>query len=148
MIFFFIIFLPLLFIFICFFFFFFFNDTATTEIYTLSLHDALPLPGHRGSPAARAVDWRAAAAAHAVVRGGPGGPFRSAPGRAAPERDDRSRHPPMGEGERVPAGDRIPAAALSRRARGAGRGPGRPRPRRARREARQVHRGAPARDAA
>src|SRR2546430_12982200 len=34
-------------------FFFFFNDTATTEIYTLSLHDALPIcwytvcpPGH------------------------------------------------------------------------------------------------------
>src|SRR6476620_12380942 len=27
-------------------FFFFFNDTATTEIYTLSLHDALPIwPG-------------------------------------------------------------------------------------------------------
>src|SRR2546422_6146577 len=40
------------------FFFFFFNDTATTEIYTLSLHDALPispsdthpgLPGGGGS---------------------------------------------------------------------------------------------------
>src|SRR5579859_8304336 len=32
-----------------FFFVFFFNDTATTEIYTLSLHDALPIwPGwHR-----------------------------------------------------------------------------------------------------
>src|SRR2546422_9772678 len=30
-------------------FFFFFNDTATTEIYTLSLHDALPI-----SPKARA----------------------------------------------------------------------------------------------
>src|SRR5690348_17989732 len=28
---------------ILFFFFFFFNDTATTEIYTLSLHDALPI---------------------------------------------------------------------------------------------------------
>src|SRR5256885_8105218 len=28
---------------ICCFFFFFFNDTATTEIYTLSLHDALPI---------------------------------------------------------------------------------------------------------
>src|SRR3712207_7682641 len=30
--------------------FFFFNDTATTEIYTLSLHDALPIfrPGRRG----------------------------------------------------------------------------------------------------
>src|SRR6266850_580925 len=28
-------------------FFFFFNDTATTEIYTLSLHDALPIYGNR-----------------------------------------------------------------------------------------------------
>src|SRR3989454_466898 len=32
-----------LFITLCSFFFFFFNDTATTEIYTLSLHDALPI---------------------------------------------------------------------------------------------------------
>src|SRR2546430_17238063 len=31
------------------FFFFFFNDTATTEIYTLSLHDALPIFGACGS---------------------------------------------------------------------------------------------------
>src|SRR2546430_12267722 len=31
--------------------FFFFNDTATTEIYTLSLHDALPI-SHRGQRAA------------------------------------------------------------------------------------------------
>src|SRR5256885_6985898 len=31
-----------------FFFFFFFNDTATTEIYTLSLHDALPISGNDG----------------------------------------------------------------------------------------------------
>src|ERR1041384_4605711 len=31
-----------------FFFFFFFNDTATTEIYTLSLHDALPIWARRG----------------------------------------------------------------------------------------------------
>src|SRR5256885_9999205 len=32
--------------------FFFFNDTATTEIYTLSLHDALPIfvAGRRGRP--------------------------------------------------------------------------------------------------
>ena len=30
-----------------FFFFFFFNDTATTEIYTLSLHDALPISNDR-----------------------------------------------------------------------------------------------------
>src|SRR2546429_9840583 len=41
------------------FFFFFFNDTATTEIYTLSLHDALPIsqacrswPAHRRAPRA------------------------------------------------------------------------------------------------
>src|SRR6266571_8874231 len=33
--------IPNLFIYIL--FFFFFNDTATTEIYTLSLHDALPI---------------------------------------------------------------------------------------------------------
>src|SRR5476649_3094170 len=50
-----------------FFFFFFFNDTATTEIYTLSLHDALPiwfrahrrgrrLPGHRRRVARRSEE--------------------------------------------------------------------------------------------
>src|SRR5256885_7819500 len=44
-------------------FFFFFNDTATTEIYTLSLHDALPicgvLPGHdRADAGHRAVVGR------------------------------------------------------------------------------------------
>src|SRR5215210_8878935 len=42
------------------FLFFFFNDTATTEIYTLSLHDALPIsppcpagPASRSAPAGR-----------------------------------------------------------------------------------------------
>src|SRR2546427_4685204 len=34
-------------------FFFFFNDTATTEIYTLSLHDALPISTTCSPPAAR-----------------------------------------------------------------------------------------------
>src|SRR2546421_8790 len=38
--------------------FFFFNDTATTEIYTLSLHDALPISAARG--AARATPARTA----------------------------------------------------------------------------------------
>src|SRR3712207_6929889 len=33
--------------------FFFFNDTATTEIYTLSLHDALPIWIHMGNPGSR-----------------------------------------------------------------------------------------------
>src|SRR5207244_12353318 len=36
---------PLSSLFFSLFFFFFFNDTATTEIYTLSLHDALPISG-------------------------------------------------------------------------------------------------------
>src|SRR6476660_6535242 len=36
--------------------FFFFNDTATTEIYTLSLHDALPIsPSRRRVSAGRSV---------------------------------------------------------------------------------------------
>src|SRR2546427_13267007 len=42
--------------------FFFFNDTATTEIYTLSLHDALPIC------AARTAWWAGRAAAHTRVR--------------------------------------------------------------------------------
>src|SRR3712207_9090251 len=37
------------------FFFFFFNDTATTEIYTLSLHDALPISLNRVTASARGL---------------------------------------------------------------------------------------------
>src|SRR5437868_12727058 len=50
---------------IYFFFFFFFNDTATTEIYTLSLHDALPISArcprrHQRTPPPATPDnrWR------------------------------------------------------------------------------------------
>src|SRR2546430_11331696 len=43
-------------------FFFFFNDTATTEIYTLSLHDALPISDEAGAEAATP----APAAAHSA----------------------------------------------------------------------------------
>src|SRR6266581_1126504 len=43
--------------------FFFFNDTATTEIYTLSLHDALPISSRalqpRRRPAGDRGGWRA-----------------------------------------------------------------------------------------
>src|ERR1041385_9421582 len=40
-------------------FFFFFNDTATTEIYTLSLHDALPIwCGSSISANVSACPWR------------------------------------------------------------------------------------------
>src|SRR2546427_11974561 len=48
--------------------FFFFNDTATTEIYTLSLHDALP------------ISWRAA-------------PQRSVPARAGCHTRGRAPNP-------------------------------------------------------
>src|SRR6266849_10617468 len=43
-----------------FYFVFFFNDTATTEIYTLSLHDALPISGlivGPGDPTDRYTYW-------------------------------------------------------------------------------------------
>src|SRR2546422_11072108 len=37
--------------------FFFFNDTATTEIYTLSLHDALPIFGRAVGPSVAALEY-------------------------------------------------------------------------------------------
>src|SRR5436190_11998680 len=40
-----------------FFFFFFFNDTATTEIYTLSLHDALPIWRSNSAPIWRSMSF-------------------------------------------------------------------------------------------
>src|SRR2546428_8347239 len=46
--------------------FFFFNDTATTEIYTLSLHDALPISGSSwtaGPPCPARSAWRHASRA-------------------------------------------------------------------------------------
>src|SRR3712207_7332816 len=39
--------------------FFFFNDTATTEIYTLSLHDALPISQRRPERAGQPESHRA-----------------------------------------------------------------------------------------
>src|SRR3712207_8351105 len=55
---------------------FFFNDTATTEIYTLSLHDALPIcrdGARRGCVRGRVQDARGHALhpLGAVVRGAP-----------------------------------------------------------------------------
>src|SRR6266536_6391476 len=37
--------------------FFFFNDTATTEIYTLSLHDALPISTNRPATPSNPPRW-------------------------------------------------------------------------------------------
>src|SRR5215510_15612961 len=65
-------------------FFFFFNDTATTEIYTLSLHDALPtyrrpdVPYHAASIAGgKALFAQHCAACHGP-RGGGDGPAAAA----------------------------------------------------------------------
>src|SRR6266404_6026996 len=51
-----------------FFFFFFFNDTATTEIYTLSLHDALPISELQQLAAVSCHDVAAGALCCARVR--------------------------------------------------------------------------------
>src|SRR5216683_5852349 len=51
-----------------FYFFFFFNDTATTEIYTLSLHDALPILRPAQAPAS--APWRRAASRPTDARPG------------------------------------------------------------------------------
>src|SRR3712207_9369681 len=63
-------------------FFFFFNDTATTEIYTLSLHDALPISRRRGRPARGRCHLRGAGERDARRPGG----------RRRPDRAGRDRH--------------------------------------------------------
>src|SRR5688572_31345673 len=56
---------------LCFlFFFFFFNVTATTEIYTLSLHDALPIW-------ARAPEWKIDPSRVAIMGSSAGGHLAS-----------------------------------------------------------------------
>src|SRR3712207_7172837 len=72
--------------------YFFFNDTATTEIYTLSLHDALPIPGLL-SPASQAVPIRRLGPAVALWL----------------------ELPCRGEGLRVPEGDRASRLARDRK---------------------------------
>src|SRR2546426_2469718 len=80
------------------FFFFFFNDTATTEIYTLSLHDALPIYRLHVPPLAKFLErYRAFAAADARVH------------RALPDRIDQGDR-----GLRPPEFIRLPAEAPDR----------------------------------
>src|SRR3712207_8838383 len=75
--------------------FFFFNDTATTEIYTLSLHDALPIFAVRHADARVALGQGDSAYGRTAVRvaNGPGLPASGARrrrprGRAAPRRSE------------------------------------------------------------
>src|SRR5256885_17111259 len=97
---------------VCIYFFFFFNDTATTEIYTLSLHDALPISSEalehdelRGNPRVRT------AVAH------PGGGVRLCIMRRPPE-GTKSRHAPSSSARRCDAnesGERLDGGSRSRR---------------------------------
>src|SRR5256885_13084221 len=66
------------------FFFFFFNDTATTEIYTLSLHDALPICRSSAAPLTLC-----SAAPGQCLRHSPTAP-RRARGPCVPRRDRKS----------------------------------------------------------
>src|SRR2546430_538543 len=82
--------------------FFFFNDTATTEIYPLSLHDALPiLRGARAGrfsgphpPAERRVLPRADGNLHPAVCRGPSGAIARRCRHGLPERHVRRRGEP------------------------------------------------------
>src|SRR5260370_26386611 len=95
--------------------FFFFNDTATTEIYTLSLHDALPLLNERRSGRSdRSADFAALArwfaeapddaAAHRLWRAalGPSPPPPPSLTRAHPGERGKMRPPAAGGGAPPP----------------------------------------------
>src|SRR3712207_7462144 len=80
--------------------FFFFNDTATTEIYTLSLHDALPISiseGPRAPARGSGAKGQPGGACDAQYRGAHGRRLHAGrdlmgamrPGRRAPRRGDR-----------------------------------------------------------
>src|SRR3989454_1045515 len=91
-------------------FFFFFNDTATTEIYTLSLHDALPISEEHRARHPR--DRQARPARRRTRRGG------------LRRRHDPLRHEPAERGADAPAGG-CGTAPLDRRHRPPHRPPAR-----------------------
>src|SRR6266545_6716205 len=109
--------------------FFFFNDTATTEIYTLSLHDALPISRRCAATASPAAcgrgsigGWTSTASATRKAAGGAkcegtrSSPDRSGTrGRVGRAAEDRVPHARRG---RTVHGGALSAAhrALSRRA--------------------------------
>src|SRR6266571_9040521 len=91
--------------------FFFFNDTATTEIYTLSLHDALPIPRRPEAPGGPDRPAVVLPGAHGADQGtgraGPGqrrdrrpagsrGLPHAPPARTLPSRRDPAADPPAG----------------------------------------------------
>src|SRR3989442_13169993 len=91
-------------------FFFFFNDTATTEIYTLSLHDALPISrrvdGHRHLPRHSHLQRgagiaRARPPAHHAAADGGGGAARAAAAQSEGGRAKQRHHAAPGSGRQA-----------------------------------------------
>src|SRR3712207_8129676 len=68
---------------------FFFNDTATTEIYTLSLHDALPIWHRRRPGGGRCASRRVGRTAHRSSAARRGWETRAAPAASRPGRAPR-----------------------------------------------------------
>src|SRR5260370_35261155 len=77
-------------------FFFFFNDTATTEIYTLSLHDALPISDKA---------WSAGQTPHSSPAAHRPGSFRHWCDRESECPEARRAPGPLHSTKRFPAGD-------------------------------------------
>src|SRR5688572_33058307 len=72
-------------------FFFFFNDPATTEIYTLSLHDALPIYGRGPRRVGRARGGRRGGGAAGAARAPRGqGPPAFGQARRAPRSEEHT----------------------------------------------------------
>src|SRR2546426_8710765 len=71
-------------------FFFFFNDTATTEIYTLSLHDALPISQRRPRASHRDPRRPALLPERTAARKALAPPPRNLPRNARAHRDRKS----------------------------------------------------------
>src|SRR5438034_7388590 len=69
-------------------FIFFFNDTATTEIYTLSLHDALPISRPRPRPRNQEEESRTRTRTRRRTKGGS---WRGRKGRVHRKRRSKSR---------------------------------------------------------
>src|SRR3712207_9521261 len=87
-------------------FFFFFNDTATTEIYTLSLHDALPIYERAAGRARDALRLRRpAGAGHGVVVLGVLGAAHPRAGRVGhrARSEEHKSEPPVTPISRMPA---------------------------------------------
>src|SRR3712207_9260657 len=72
---------------------FFFNDTAPTEIYTLSLHDALPISLMLRDPEHTAAEDRAHQRVDHHVQRGAAVPLDVAPGQADRHQPHQDRHP-------------------------------------------------------